>query len=367
MIRSRLGRFAALGVIAALTLTGCAIEDEALEEVDETAPAAEEEAAVEDDVFRHPLTGEEVDPATVTGPAIMAKIDHENRPYVNLQRADIVWQQVIPQNGTRFIAIWHSDIPEEVAYVRSFRPHDLYMATPFGGIMASTGLFQGVVPYLEALGQAGVRNYVWDYRTEEDRDLWRVADKAYAAASSVVFNALDAHEINSELAPPQQYFQYSSDPAEASAVVDGEAISAVTAYFSQSKTNNYMTSSWQWDAAEGVFKKVFVDGTPVVVESGEQLSATNLVIISVEHDDTVGQPTARMQNGSGPAWVATGGKIMEVDWEKGALADPIKLTYDGTDQEVLLTPGKTWILVFPGDASTAQTAGWGGPGGIEYQ
>jgi Protein of unknown function (DUF3048). len=102
-----------------------------------------------------------------------------------------------------------------------------------------------------------------------------------------------------------------------------------------------------------------------VVESGEQLAVTNLVTISVEHDDFVGQPTARLLDGSGSAWVATGGKVIEADWEGGALTEPIRLTSGG--EPVVLAPGKTWFMIFPGDASTARTAAWGGPGSVFYE
>jgi hypothetical protein len=365
------------GIVTAFVLAGCSAQ-EVLEEIDDSAPVVEVPEEVAADVPRHPLTGEEIAAGSITGPAIMAKVDHENRPYVALHRADQVWQQVIPQNGTRFLPVWHSDVPDAVAYVRSFRPHDYTMASPYGGILASTGLFQGVVPYLDALTAAGVQNVVWDYRGPEDRDLWRNTGKPYAAASSVEFAAKAAQQQFSTLAPPQQYFNYVSDPAETTAMTKGEAATSVIAYFSQSTSNNYMTSSWEWDAAEGVYKKVFVNGDPVLSDSldwttgqscGEcvQLTTTNIIAISVEHDDVVGQPTARFTDGAvGPAWVATGGKILKVNWESGAIGVPIKFT-DRDGDPVTLAPGKTWILVFPGDASTARTAGWGGAGSIFYE
>ena len=357
-------RALALSAVIGLTLAGCARPDEPTEEVAESEPVVEETAEEVVDVPRHPLTGEEVAEGSVTGPAVMAKIDHENRPYVNLHRADIVIQQLIPQNGTRYLAVFHSDVPDQVGYVRSFRPHDLYMASPFQGLLASSGMFALVVPFWEDTGDAGVRNYVWDYRTADDRDLWSTVDKNYAMASSVLFAAADAQAANTALAPPQQYFEYTSDPAEVSASM-GQDISQFITYFSESATNNYVTSVWEWNGATGLFDKTFINGDPVVVESGEQLAVTNLVAISVEHDDFVGQPTARMLNGAGSAWVATGGKVIEADWEGGALTEPITLTSGG--EPVMLAPGKTWFMIFPGDASTARTAAWGGPGSVFYE
>ena len=376
MIKSSWKRGVVGGLIAALALAGCTAQDPD-DDIDEAAPVVEVPEEATPDLPRPPLTGVEVPEGSVTGPAVMAKIDHENRPYVNLHRADIVWQQVIPQNGTRFIAIWHTDVPESVSYVRSFRPHDYTMASPFGGLLASTGLFSGVVPYLDALSAAGVQNVVWDYRGPDDRDLWRNTGKPYAAASSIEFAAAAAQEQFAQLAPPVQYFNYVSDPAETTAVTKGETATNVTAYFSQSTSNNYMVSKWEWDAANSVYKKVFVNGEPVLSEtrdwvSGQtcdecvQLSATNLVVMSVEHDDIVGQPTARFTDGAtGPAWVATGGKILKVNWASGAVGQPFVFT-DRDGDPVTLAPGKTWILVYPGDASTARTAGWGGPGSIDF-
>ncbi|MEK9578764.1 MAG: DUF3048 C-terminal domain-containing protein, partial [Aquiluna sp.] len=130
---------------------------------------------------------------------------------------------------------------------------------------------------------------------------------------------------------------------------------------------------WEWDAASSTFKKVFVNGEPVMTvdepladaAGGTQLAFTNLVAISVEHDDFVGQPTARLLNGKGTAWVATGGKVIKVDWEGGAVGEKVKLIDHG--EEVTLAPGKTWVGFFPGEASTARTANWGGAGSVEYQ
>ena len=362
---NRLGWAKALAVsaVSLIVLTGCARPDEPTD-VEETDPVAEEQVEEDVEPTRHPLTGEEVMEGSVTGPAVMAKIDHENRPYVNLHRADIVIQQLIPQNGTRYIAVYHSDVPDQVGYVRSFRPHDLYMASPFQGLLASSGMFALVVPFWEDTEAAGVRQYVWDYRTEEDRDLWSTVDKDYANASSVLFAAADAQAANATLEPPQQYFDYVSDPAESS-VAAGTPVSNFTTYFSESDTNNYVTSVWEWNASTGLFEKNFINGEPVEVESGEQLAVTNLVAISVEHDDFVGQPTARMPNGGGSAWVASGGKVIEADWEGGAVTEPISLTSGG--EPVTLAPGKTWFMIFPGDASTARTASWGGPGSVSYE
>jgi hypothetical protein len=345
MVRTSVRRLIALGLIAGLALSGCARPDEPIP-VEDSQPTEEQVAPeVAEEPNRHPLTGEVVPEGSVTGPVIMAKIDHQNRPYVNLHRADVVFQQLIPQNGTRFIAMWHSDMPDTVGYVRSFRPHDLYMASPTQGVLASSGMFALVVPFWEQLADAGVTQYVWDYRTAEDRDLWATVDKNYSMASSVTFEAKSAQERNAALAPPTQMFDYANSIEESFAVQNGEAVSGFTTYFSESTTNDYMTAVFEWNPSTNTFDKVFVNGDPVISvdeplgdpATGTQLAFTNLVAISVEHDDFVGQPTARLLNGKGTAWVATGGKVVKVDWEGGAVGEQFRLV-DGSGT-VTLAPG----------------------------
>jgi hypothetical protein len=371
-MRTTISKTVALGLAALFMLSACARPDEPLP-VEESEPTVEEEVEVVEEPFRHPLTGVVMEESALAGPAIMAKIDHQNRPYVNLHRADVVIQQLIPQNGTRYLAIWHSDVPETVGYVRSFRPHDLYMASPLQGVLASSGMFALVVPFWEQLTDAGVTQYVWDYRGADDRDYWATVDKDYAMANSVTFSAKAVQDAHADIAPPQQLFNYANSVEESSAVVGGEPVSEFITYFSESSTNDYMTAVWEWDAQSGLFKKVFINGEPVMsvevplasAQEGTQLAVTNLVAISVEHDDFVGQPTARLLNGGGPAWVATGGKVIEADWKSGALGESIYL-YDH-DDPILLAPGKTWVMFFPSTASTARTANWGGPGDVAYQ
>ena len=372
MVRTGLRRLIALSALVGITLAGCARPDEPIE-AEESTPVAEEQVDVIEEPYRHPLTGEVVAEGSVTGPVIMAKIDHQNRPYVNLHRADIVLQQLIPQNGTRFVAMWHSDVPDTVGYVRSFRPHDLYMASPMQGVLASSGMLALVVPFWEQLTDAGVTQYVWDYRNADDRDLWATVNKDYAMANSVTFAAKAAQEANSTLSAPIQLFDYANSVEESYAVQNGEGVTEFTTYFSESTTNDYMTAVFEWNETAGTFDKVFVNGDPVMsvdlplgdAASGTQLAFTNLVALSVEHDDFVGQPTARLLNGAGSAWVATGGKVVKVDWEGGAVGE--KFTLRDGENLVTLAPGKTWVGFFPGEASTARTANWGGAGQVGLQ
>ena len=69
------------------------------------------------------------------------KIDnHEDaRPQVGLNRTDLVFEELVEGGLTRYVAVWHSDVPDAVGPVRSIRPMDPDIVAPLGGIIAYSG------------------------------------------------------------------------------------------------------------------------------------------------------------------------------------------------------------------------------------
>ena len=73
-----------------------------------------------------PLRGTPADPAAMRHPSIAVKIDnHEDaRPQIALNRTDLVFEELVEGGLTRYVAVWHSDVPDAVGPVRSIRPMD---------------------------------------------------------------------------------------------------------------------------------------------------------------------------------------------------------------------------------------------------
>ena len=88
-----------------------------------------------------PLRGTTVPAGSLAHPSLAAKIDnHEGaRPQVGLDRTDIVFEELVEGGLTRYVAVWHSDVPEQIGPVRSIRPMDPDIITPYGGIVAYSG------------------------------------------------------------------------------------------------------------------------------------------------------------------------------------------------------------------------------------
>ena len=105
-------------------------------------------------------------------PSIAVKIDnHEDaRPQIALNRTDLVFEELVEGGLTRYVAVWHSDVPDEVGPVRSIRPMDPGIAGPLDGIIAYSGGQQYFVDLMKA---TGLVNIVFD----EDDSLFERADE----------------------------------------------------------------------------------------------------------------------------------------------------------------------------------------------
>src|SRR5690625_456544 len=153
------GLFALAGVLALAlaAVAGCSSQPEpaptawVTESPDtsvEKRPAPEPE-----DIPTWPLTGEPYDGEL--GPVLSVKIENSPgaRPQGGLERADIVWEQLVEGGMTRFVAMFHSDVPEAIGPVRSVRPMDAAIAGQVGGGLAFSG---GQAEYQAKISAAGV-------------------------------------------------------------------------------------------------------------------------------------------------------------------------------------------------------------------
>src|SRR5690606_20428350 len=100
---------------------------------------------------------------------------------------------------------------------------------------------------------------------------------------------------------------------------------------------------------------------PSMSTSGDQHSATNVVVLKVEVVNTefrdasgAAVPETRLVGASGTGVVASGGRTLEVEWSKGELADAVELTAGG--ETVELEPGSTWVELMPATTGSLTVA-----------
>ena len=291
-----------------------------------TPPAATELA---------PLRGTAVAPGTLDHPSLAVKIDNHNaaRPQIALERADIIFEELVEGGQTRYAGIWHSDIPPLIGPVRSIRPMDPDIISPFGGIVAYSG---GQDKFVYMMKRTPVVNAIFDY----DRTglFYRLNTKS--APHNVVVKAQTLVGRYPKLAAPRQQFAYAATAASSSAVLDGTPVRTIATRFSTARW-----PSWAWDAKSNYYLRS-QNGTPDRNDKGAQLKATNVVTMRVGIDNRFGDVPKTTMIGSGEAFVSTGGKSLRATWSKTGTSSPIRLV-DGNGVTIRLAAGNTWIELVP--------------------
>lgn len=339
-------RFASLAVISAV-LVSCAADtgNEQPTESEEPPPPSYTSTWVEPEVMvLSPLTGEFIPENTLQHPSIAAKVDNHiwARPHFGLEHADIVFEELVEGGITRYVAVWHSDLPSKIGPVRSIRPMDPDIIAPLGGVAVYSG---GQRRFVDMMQNTRVENVVFDYADHKDI-LNR--DRSRPAPHNVVLNASTLASRLSSIAPPQQHFAFAADVANATAVKEGKEMSRVDVVFTRSRYPH-----WTYNANAGVFYR-HQEGRADMSASGVQLSAVNMVVMRVDIDYRFhpGVPRTVMV-GSGKAWVFTGGKYVEGTWSKANQNAAIEF-HDATGNQIRLAPGNTWIELMPSDTGSVK-------------
>ncbi len=279
-----------------------------------------------------PLTGLpfEGDAAALSRPAVVVKVDNHPRarPQTGLDRADMVIE-LRAEGVTRFMAVYHSDLPEPVGPVRSARTSDFDILTAFNSPAFAYSGANAIVD--RGLGGLGI------YARYEDRvDFYR--DRNRNSPHNLYVNPQGLQDkLPSDAAPPSPWFSYGS-PEQVAA--QGRAISGeVTVVFTGSPIVEY-----QWDRAVGGWIRD-QDGQSHSTISGDQLAPTNVVIMSARYGVSRADAASPelISVGSGALTVLTDGRVIEGTWSRLDNTRPPDIA-DLDGNEIILTPGQTWVM-----------------------
>ena len=288
------------------------------------------------------LRGTPVDPAAPEHPALAVKIDNHPaaRPQLGLDRADLVFEELVEGGLTRYAALWHSDLPDAVGPVRSIRPMDPDILSSFGGIVAYSG---GQPQFVDMMRAGPLLNVVFD--DDEDTGLFSRADDR-PSPHDLVLSATELLRLHGTLAPPSRQFDYADTAAASTAVLAGEPTSTLITRFSETSGR-----AWTWDPAAQAYLRS-QDGEPDLDAAGVQLRAGNVLVLRVAVDRSTEVPRTIL-TGSGQAWVSTQGSTLPATWFKDAATVPIRLA-DAAGASVDLAPGNTWIELVPADGGSVE-------------
>lgn len=292
-----------------------------------------------------PLTGlAPSTPAAATRPALGVKVDNVKGawPQAGLNQADIVF--VIPVEGglSRLLAVYHSTDVPLVGPVRSARPVDSDIMDLFGHsyFAFSGGSKTDLAPIT---GNPNITAMWWDvtpslFTTRTDH---AVPHQVFASSQTLYAGGQARKPVKT---PPPAVFSYS-----ASAPAGAQKATSITASY------NAATSGWTWDGKQYLRTQ---DGNPDKLMDGSQVSAANVVVLSVSVHNTAavdahGSPVpVPVMTGTGTAWVFRDGVMEKGVWNRPKASAPMKLV-TSSGAVMALAPGRAWIEILP-DSHTPQ-------------
>lgn len=290
----------------------------------------------------YPLTGEPIgegDPANHA--AVVIKVSNNDTraraALLGLDKADIVFEERIEQQATRFASVFHSELPEEVGSVRSGRTSDIDIVSNLNRpVFAYSGANDGVSAQLRQAENSDLL-----VRSSADfghSDFRRIS--GFSAPNNLVANAASLVERADGGEPPAPVFDYSNTVVEFGAPSPGVRVEARTDAF------------YVWSSADGGYRR-FHDSNPHVTRDGVHITPVNVIVLSTTYlPSSIDRASVdAVTVGEGNVFVYSGGYRVEGTWSREFARDPFTLTTPEGDI-IGLAPGQTWVSLTPGGTST---------------
>ncbi len=345
---SRIALVLASTAVTALALTGCSSDGQiALPGVTPTPEKVYVTA---------PLTGVKYEEGTpealgLVGPSVACKVDNSEaaRPQQNLNKTDVVFDEMVEGGLTRLVAVFHSQILTTdadakavgVAPVRSIRPMDPDIISPFGGIVCYSG---GQLKFVNMMRATAVFN-ASETTEQGNKTFSRLTTRE--APHNVQVNVKLLAANHPELTAPQQAFDFAPSLDAATATTAGNSVSRIKVAFPSA------LAEWVPNADNSAWLRIQDGKVHADSATKEQIRATNVVVLDVKEDRSYADPKyghipKAVLIGKGTAWVFTGGKYVDAFWSKSSQTARIILT-DASGAAINLAPGNTWVELKPND------------------
>ena len=275
----------------------------------------------------YPLTGVLMtDPAIAARPALVVKIDNapRARPQTGMNAADIVFEEIVNDNFTRFAFVFQSGASDPVGPIRSGRIQDIDLFGAFNRPLFSwSGGNRTVTDAVRASDLIDIGpNRAAVYFRSRDR---KAPHNLYSNTTALWTQAAP------DAQPPQQQFQYRSE---------GDAVQCVPSPGVAASLDS-IDVRWEWDAAQGLYTRT-MEGKPHMDAASGQVTTNNVVVLAMEYLPGIsGSPDAQTI-ATGEAFVFTAGNYVHGTWSRADRLAPFTLLADdGTPIE--LTPGRTFV------------------------
>jgi hypothetical protein len=289
----------------------------------------------------NPFTGEGPAPKS---PTVIVKIDDTapGRPQVGIDKADIVYVEAVEGGLTRLAAVFGSDKPTTVGYVRSTRPSDPDLFLQFGKITeAYSG---GAHDSLPRVHRSGITSWSNDAGAAFYSRQPHAGDHGYI---NLVLNVRKVAQHVKTPRPKSIGWTFNPSLAGLSATPAPKISTAVSGSYSPGAGTPV---TFRWSAHLKKYVR-YINGVAQKAADGKPIAATNVIVqyckvVSHPQDtDVAGNPSQFTYTvGSGKVLVFRQGKRIEGTWSRpNENAGTTLRTTAG--KPLPLNPGNTWVVL----------------------
>jgi Protein of unknown function (DUF3048) N-terminal domain/Protein of unknown function (DUF3048) C-terminal domain len=280
------------------------------------------------------LTGLPADATVTNRPILAVKIDNYGpaRPQWGLEQADAIIEENV-EGITRFVALFHTNLPDVVGPVRSARIGDIDLLSAMNRpVFAYSGANPGVTAWIGSAAFSGVLD---DFTALHNPCYVRTADRP--GPHNLLLDPNCAVDLATSAGAARPLWQIDASwtpPANAAAVAD-------TAF---TVTMDGVVVDWTWDSATRTYLRS-QDGDAHLTVSGAQVSARNVVEISTVYVPSpvdARSPTP-ITVGYGAAVVHRDGTAIPAIWTRSSAYDPFTFVDAATAQPIPLDTGSSFI------------------------
>jgi hypothetical protein len=274
-----------------------------------------------------PLTGEPItDPALASRPAVVVKVgNYDAHAQRGMNQADIVYEELINANISRFALVFQSHTANEVGPIRSGRRQDVDLLGSLNKpIFAWAGGNATVTHIIKSSDLVDLSQF------KCHGSCFRVTDDV--VPYNLVFNVARIYDLHLPGAgtPPQQFDYLATGEAAAGAPSPGVDL----------RMDAYKVS-WEWNARKNRYER-FQNGGRDLNWDRTQATTDNVVVLEMVYKPGISNSPDAQSIGTGTAWVFTAGRMVKGTWTRSDRLQPFTLTAaDGS--LIKLTPGRTFI------------------------
>ena len=275
--------------------------------------------------------------------AVMINNNHSAWPQCGLQDAYLVYEIIAEGGITRMMALFKDKDTTKIGSIRSARHYFLDYANENDAIYIHWGGSPqaykklGSMDHIDGIALEGTvffrdKTLKRDYEHTGFTSMQNV--KEYAEKKGYT------RDTNKDL-----LLNYSAEEIEMDKLEGAEKATSVYIKYS-----NYHSTSYEYDEENKVYKRFMSGKANVDLETGEQYTAKNIIVYSVQNytiNDGENKGRQELNNiGSGSGYYITDGYAVPITWEKTSHSGQTVYKYaDGT--EITVNDGNTFIQIYP--------------------